>query len=99
MTNATCGACGSTRAELDGGRCARRDGCDRRRIARRIAEDKKRGGCQCMASHGSTTIRFCVMRKGHGGKHTDGGREWGLEEESSLGRLFAGALSGRRRVG
>ena len=90
-----CNVCGSTRAAIFDGRCKSVMGCDRRRITRRIEEDRKRGGRQCMASRGSVSIRFCLMRENHSGKHTDGGREWGSEEETPTGRLFATVFKSR----
>jgi hypothetical protein len=87
-----CNRCGSTKAKLADSMCANMEGCERRRIARRIREDEKRGGRQCMASRGASTIRFCIMRERHRGKHTDGGREWGNEEQTEVGRAFAEAL-------
>jgi len=87
-----CSVCGSKRAALVEGRCLNREGCERRRITRRIEQDRKRGGRQCMVSRGSTSIRFCTMREGHRGLHTDGGREWSSDEETEVGRTFARVL-------
>ena len=93
-----CSVCGSTRAALSVGRCVAVPSCERRRIARRIEEDRKRGGRQCMVSRGSATIRFCIMREGHGGRHTDGGREFGREEETAVGRVFAEVMRPKRAL-
>jgi|SRR5271157_2060237 len=87
-----CKVCGSTKAKLLLDRCVNEAGCNVRRIERRIREDDKRGGRQCMNALGSSSIRFCVMHEGHKGLHTNGGIEWGSEEESPVGRMFASVL-------
>lgn len=87
-----CPRCGSTKSDQLRGRCRSDAGCDARRVARRISEDAKRGGPQCMASRGSTSIRFCLMREGHAGRHANGSVEWGDAERTVAGEAFAGAL-------
>jgi hypothetical protein len=88
----SCAVCGATRARLMLGRCVNEAGCNRRRIDRRIREDKKRGGPQCMAPRGSGTITFCVMRLHHEGLHARDGSEWGDEEATPIGLLYAEAF-------
>lgn len=90
-----CTNCGSTRAVLRAGRCLNLVGCERRRVARRVEEDRKTNPNkrQCMGSRGSTSIEFCIMRQGHKGHlHSNGSSEWGDEDETEAGRLFAGVL-------
>ncbi len=90
----SCKVCGAPKAALRNGRCVNEVGCNRRRIDRRIAEDDKRGGRyrQCMAPRGSSSIAFCVMRVGHKGLHARDGQEWGDEEATPVGRMFADAF-------
>lgn len=92
----SCSVCGAPRAPLEGGRCVNREGCNARRIARRIHDDKKRGAPQCMASIGSASIRFCVMGKDHVGPHAQGVTEWSSKESSPAGEAFAACM--RRAV-
>jgi len=89
----SCKICGAPKSVLtETGRCKNRSGCNQRRVERRIAEDRKREGRQCMASIGSRSIRFCTLREGHEGLHAQGVTEWGNEEETNVGRAFAAVL-------
>ena len=87
----TCIQCGSARAALTAGVCQNSEGCRARRIRRRIDEDRKRGGKQCIATIGSTSIRFCVREK-HTGKHANGVTEWGNDERTAAGEAVAAVL-------
>ena len=44
---------------------------------------------QCLGTRGTRTIKFCLLREGHTGKHSDDHREWGSEAETEVGRMFA----------
>ena len=72
-----CKLCGSERAAKLGDCCRSVETCNRRRIARRIAESKKQGGRQCPCTVGHTSIRFCLLREGHSGMHATQSVEWG----------------------
>lgn len=93
----SCAKCGSARAVLKNGRCVNVDGCERRRIDKRIEDDRKRGGRQCMAAYGVRSIRFCVLREGHTpATHANGGKEWeDGEGETTQGRALSEIFGGR----
>lgn len=81
---------------MENGRCVNAEGCSRRRVARRVEEDRRTNPNkrQCMGSRGSTSIEFCIMRQGHKGRrHSNGSSEWGEEDETKTGRLFASVLT------
>lgn len=106
MLSAPCRTCGSTKSKQvtvtrEGEvrfYCASQKGCIARRCQRRLEEDRKRGGRQCMAATGVTSIRFCLLREGHEGLHLSGVTEWG-KSVGGLGKKVSEALRSRENDG
>lgn len=95
MKTTPCPICGSTSARAHDsatGACTHPDGCNRRRCHRRCDEDARRGVReQCSATTGQRSVLFCVLRKGHGGLHLHGTKEWGGSYQHPVAKaLLAG---------
>ena len=77
-----CGSVSLRSANKKTGACVKLEGCERRRLRRRKAEDDLRFSetfpwKQCRATTGATTIIFCELGDGHEGPHQRDSRQWG----------------------
>jgi len=97
---APCPICGSTSPrsmEPGTAKCSNERTCNERRCRRRQREDDQRGfregvSEQCHATIGQRSIKFCLLRVGHGGLHLQGTVEWAGNEEHPVATVLRSGL-------